>query len=158
MNFKCGIAGLDEVLEPEFVRLVPETSAIAPDEWTNVSMKVPHELSPFMHSDNGAEWIIKMKTKTGLFSIRIDKDTLILTGDKEKVNSAFRLMDFSIQHLSEIENVKRRKKDMNENYSKLTQKFQAAFKVEFEVPMEIVGLLVGAGYKNIREMEKKHNV
>lgn len=48
--------------------------------------------------------------------------------------------------------------DMNENYSKLTQKFQAAFKAEFEVPMEIVGLLVGAGYKNIREMEKKHNV
>lgn len=30
--------------------------------------------------------------------------------------------------------------------------------MEFDVPMEIVGLLVGTAYKNIREMEKKYNV
>lgn len=30
--------------------------------------------------------------------------------------------------------------------------------MEFDVPMEIVGLLVGSQYKNVREMEKKYEV
>lgn len=95
--------------------MIPKASELSNDQWTTLSLKVPNELDKFMNSEKGIEWVSKMQLKTKLFNLRFEKNQLVLTGDKERVTAGFRLIDFSIQHLSELENVKRRKGDMQDN-------------------------------------------
>lgn len=69
--------------------------------------------------------------------------SISLAGLKDNLEFAEKFIKFNIENLQYIDKLQETKHDMASKLNKLVSQYKSSHKVEFQVPGEIVGLLVG---------------
>jgi len=85
-----------------------------------------------------------------------DGDVITMTGPKGNLDSAVNFLKFNFDNLQFVDKLKGVKQELSTKLTKALSALNNQHKVEFYVPSEIVGMLVGSNYKKIKQMQEKY--
>lgn len=140
----------DYELEPMVTKhatRLPNTRKLALAEAQSVNISVPKNLVSFMDDTFGEELLEKLKERKGLTECAWDEEDecVRLSGNKEQLEAATKFLKFNLDNLLYVDKLREMLDELKQKLGKLESQVKAAFKKEFYVPGEIVGLLVGQG-------------
>lgn len=76
-------------------------------------------------------------------------------GSENTVRRATLLIDTIFKHAKDLKKIQDSKKKKDVHLQKVKQRLDTEMRVEFKVPSECVGLLVGSQYKNVKDLQNK---
>lgn len=79
-----------------------------------------------------------------------------MIGPKGNLDSAVNFLKFNFDNLQFVDKLKGVKQELSTKLTKALSALNNQHKVEFYVPSEIVGMLVGSNYKKIKQMQEKY--
>jgi len=87
----------------------------------------------------------KCKTRKELQRCELDDDggSILMEGTKSSIEQATKFLQFNFDNLQDVEKLKGIKTELSSKLNRAITQFKNMHKVEFSVPSEIVGILVG---------------
>lgn len=151
--------GLDNLVDLKSCRIYQEPKPVGEFmEVSTLNLKVNAELILWAQGED--KWYKDLVEKTKICGARFDPEleAVVLTGVKKKLEFARKLVEFKFKNMEEVVKLEHNKDKLKVEHEKLAKKITTQTKETFDVPSEIVGLLVGNGYKKIKELQTKYKV
>jgi len=127
-----------------------------------VYLKVPDNLTHWISTSDGLKLIEKVKSKKSLIDLEIIQEdgtaSLKLIGLKNNIDSASLFLKFNFDNLDHVGKLKIRKNEMQTDLKKKEEFYSNQYKVDFEIPGEIVKIVVGTNYNKIKGLQEKFGV
>lgn len=100
----------------------------------------------------------KAKCNAISFKYNEEEHSIVVLGSENAIRRSKLLIDTVFSHAKDLKKIHESKKKKDIHLQKVKEKLDTQIKIEFKVPKECVGLLVGAQYKNIKDLQYKYKV
>lgn len=156
VHISSDVQELENMFSKKATRL-PNTRKSGPED-TSINIEVPVYLREWIKGEDGVKLCIRCKSRKELQDLVVDEDGeyITLTGLKANLDSAVNFLKFNFDNLQFVDKLKGVKQELKTKLTKALSALNNQHKVEFSVPSEIVGMLVGSNYKKIKQMQEKY--
>ncbi len=120
-------------------------------------MRIPNQSVPWAKSEQGREVFGQVCEKTGALFIKYEKsDNLVIVGTKQAVIKSKLLLEVHVHHQSRLNQMKPRARVAAPTVA--PGGGAGANSIQFEIPDELVGLMIGKKGAHIQRVSKEHKV
>mmetsp|Transcript_65591 Transcript_65591/g.55682 ORF Transcript_65591/g.55682 Transcript_65591/m.55682 type:complete len:344 (-) Transcript_65591:554-1585(-) len=156
VHITSDVTDLESMFSKKATRL-PNTKKAAFEE-QSINIEVPSYLRDWIKGEDGVKLCQRCKDRKELQDLFVDDEGeyISLIGPKENLNSAVNFLKFNFDNLQFVDKLKGVKLELNTKLTKALSALNNQHKVEFSVPSEIVGMLVGSNYKKVKQMQEKY--
>lgn len=130
------------------------------EDTQRVNLAFPEFLHDWIQTEEGHKLLSKCKTRKELQRCELDDDggSILMEGTKSSIEQATKFLQFNFDNLQDVEKLKGIKTELSSKLNRAITQFKNMHKVEFSVPSEIVGILVGQQQKKLLALQDKYKV
>jgi len=150
------------IVEKADLRVVSQMPHLNPKEFEREIVRVDPELHKWVLSPDAVGCFEHVINKSGVTNVACDSSSkapcVVLLGDARATHRAKLLMEVHFKHQKEIQRFHDRREDKLKVLEQRKQAFAQAFREEFTIDEDCVGLVIGKNGENLRRVQEDHEV
>jgi hypothetical protein len=150
------------IVEKPDLRVVSQVRHLNPKEFEREIVRVDPELHKWVMSPDAVGCFEHVINKSGVTNVACDSSgkapVVVLLGDARATHRAKLLMEVHFKHQKEIQRFHDRREDKLKVLEQRKQAFAQAFREEFVIDEDCVGLVIGKSGENLRRIQEDHDV